>query len=194
MSRTCARVFTSTAAMLAIACTASAQVVQFEATWVRPGGITAAHATFDLDLTNFNANLNPTTGVQDSLSNLGITNLTITVTGSSGGAANGIWTTGDFDTAFLYTAMPIDPLIEWVGQPQGGGSLWGVGGWDANYLYNHDFSLFSPVPGVPIASGPYEFVLSTGQFLQLTSFHPVPMPGAVALLGLGGLAACRQRK
>ncbi|MFT3685979.1 MAG: hypothetical protein QM783_13840 [Phycisphaerales bacterium] len=181
------------AALVSAAASLNAAVQTFEANWSGPNGATAV-ATFDLDLNFFNAFNNPG-GPSSSgpipLPALGVSNMTLTVTGAASG--NGTWTTGDFIGMYMYTNLPINPMIEWVGQPQVNSGVWGTFDYTDPSTYS-DFNVF--VNGGPIGFGPYTFTTNggAGEAMYLTSVHPVPTPAAAAMLGLGGVASLRRRR
>jgi len=125
--------------------------------------------------------------------NPGVELLALDLTVSGAASGNGSFTLVDFAVAVFDTAgATFDMTTEVVGQPTAGGPFGtlGLGG------ANGDFNLFAASPTAP--TGTQWFELSTnggsGDKMALMSFRPVPAPGAMALLGLGGLLATRRRR
>ncbi|MFT3685977.1 MAG: PEP-CTERM sorting domain-containing protein [Phycisphaerales bacterium] len=176
--------------VMSAAASLNAQTISLEANWSNQSTGATAVATFDLDLPTFNAVSNGFFGGNSihSFASLGVSNFSLTIAGASSG--NGTWTDADLSGMVMYTNVLIDPTIEWVGQPQGDSSIWGV--YDGSGL--HDFNVFSSVSGSPNGTWYYELTASGGETLYLTSVHPVPAPAATAVLGLGGLATLRRRR
>ncbi len=117
--------------------------------------------------------------------------LDVTVLGAASG--NGSFTMVDFAIAVFDTGgATLDMTTELVGQPTPGGP-WGAPGLLGA---NGDFSIYAANATAPTATFFYELSTNggTGDKMTLTSFRPVPAPGAMALLGLGGLLASRRRR
>lgn len=175
------------AALAASAGSASAVVVPFIAEWANSASGATAVAYFDLDIADVNANYNPGSYLL-SFAGSPLSNFTITVAGASSG--NGTWVQSDFGTVYLVTTLALNPLVEWVGQPQA------VGTWGTNTNLTHDFNIFASTAGGPIGTWYYELTTNEGlgETLFLTSFRPVPAPAGVAVLGLTGLVAVGRRR
>lgn len=128
-----------------------------------------------------------------------VIDFSLTVSGASGGNGNFqlsdyagfIWTTSS-DPG---TAVSLDLTQELVGQATFGG-LWG----SANNGNTGDFSLFANADSSAPTSAGYAFVLAAnngrGDYMNLVSFRPVPVPGAIWLFGsaLAGLGLAGKRQ
>ena len=122
----------------------------------------------------------------------GVELLALDVTVSGAASGNGSFTLVDFSFVLFDTAGALlDMTTELVGQPTPGGP-WGALGLPVR---NGDFNLFAAGPA-PTGGSPFELTTNGGRgdTMGLQSFRPVPAPGAMALLGLGGLLATRRRR
>jgi hypothetical protein len=126
-----------------------------------------------------------------------VTALNVTVTGSTGGVGDGIFTLADYEAMVFdtsSTALNLGKELNGQTTSSPGGKTWGqddpIGSSDPAASYTGDFQIFS-VSASFAPSGVYPFQLATygGDYLQLVSFAPatssVPEPGSFALFGLG---------
>jgi hypothetical protein len=176
------------AVSVGLATSAHASILSFDLDWSGAsfGNGATAVGTISLDDALMN---NP--GSTDTGTAGFITAFSITVSGSAGG--DGTFGLADFATIFLDTGgLALDLTQELVGQPTLG-DPWGTSQPGAT---GGDFNMFSNGnnPLAPNGSWFFELSAASGEQMLLTSFRPVPAPGAAALLGLGGLMAARRRR
>lgn len=133
-------------------------------------------------------------GDQFLLPGIDVTDFSLTISGADSG--NGIFSLADFSFFTWNSAgATFDFAAEFIGQATTGGA-WGS---DQNWVSTSgDFNIFGL--GAPAPTAPMSFVLQTsdgtGNKLSLTSFRPVPVPGAVWLFGsalVGLIGFGRQR-
>ncbi len=115
------------------------------------------------------------------------------------GAGNGTFGLEDFALVIFEVQEPLDLTTELVGQRQGGGSTWGLGAWDPEFNFLHDFNVFADLtttPNAPFGSFFYEVRTNGGggEVMRLTSLRPIPAPGGMALLAVAGVAVARRRR
>lgn len=101
----------------------------------------------------------------------------VTISGTGGGDGTFTSAAGQFVILFLETSGFVDYTSELVAQ----GTV-------------ADFNFFGGGGSAPSGFGPNIFTASSGQSFHLASITPVPAPGALALLGLGGLVGARRRR
>ncbi len=117
--------------------------------------------------------------------------LDVTVSGAASG--NGLFTMVDFAIAVFATGgATLNMTTELVGQPTPGGP-WGT---PSPVGATGDFAIHALSPTAPTATFFFELTTNggAGDKMALQSFRPIPAPGAMALLGLGGLLASRRRR
>jgi hypothetical protein len=178
------------ALVASLAGSAAAQIVPFTAEWRNPATGAQAVALFDLDVGAVNALYNPGAYNFGPFAGSPFSNFTITVSGAAAG--NGTWVQADFSDVLLSTSLPLNPLTEWVGQPQDP-DPWGT----IPASGAHDFNIFAaPLTNAPSGVQEYQLGLleGSGETLSLTSFRPVPTPGAALVLAMGGALAARRRR
>lgn len=121
-----------------------------------------------------------------------VTSIEMTITGANAG--NGSYDTADFSSVFWSTAgATLDLSTELVGQSTPGGP-WGIAGLGGA---NGEFNLFPVGNGLPMGAAPFVIRATSGlsaDLLALTSFRPVPAPGAATILALAGFAGQRRRR
>ena len=123
----------------------------------------------------------------DSPVSLGVTDLSLTVSGATSG--NGTFSLADYSSMVLYTDDRLDLTTQLVGQ-----GTWGTD--------SGDFNLFTSNPNAPTGFGPFILAMDAGNGdqMQLTSFAPsvavAPEPSRALLLaaGLTGMMLRRRRK
>lgn len=123
----------------------------------------------------------------------GLSALSVTVTGSSGG--NGTFGLSDYSTFFINTAGgTLDLNSPWIGQNTPGG-VWGPLAFPTTV---GDLNMFSSGASVNAPSGSSIFTLLTagGDSMLLTSVAPVPEPETYAMLlaGLGMMGVAVKRR
>lgn len=159
---------------------AQAQSITYQLDYTSAGSAAATgFMTIDWGILGTQPNVLQTTG---SLTGLGVTDLSLTVTGAASG--NGAFAFGDFQGLVFQATAPLDINANLVGQAALN---------DLNF-FNADAS-----PNAP--RGTAIFTLTTaggaGDAMTLASFAPVPEPSEYAMLaglGLVGFGAWRKWK
>lgn len=151
------------AATLALTSVVRAEWIDLEADWSGAsfGNSASATATFSLDTATLN---NP--GFTVSNPSSAFQNFQFTLTGASSG--NGVFTASDFSLFILSTSSgTLDFHSELVGQSTPGG-LWGYGPMSVG-----DFNFFQNISAAPTGTSAFVLSTSSGEFISLTSLHPV---------------------
>ncbi len=181
------RITITLAALTGAAGLAHANILDFYVDWSGAafGNGASAAGTISIDDTLLN---NPgNTSTNDVAF---VTAFSITVTGTAGGAGDGTWTLGDFDSILIDTrSIALDLTQELVGQPTD------VDPWGSTSTLGGDFNIF-PTNGIGPEADWYFTIAAyiTHEDMVLTSFRPVPVPGVAALLAVTGLGAARRRR
>lgn len=181
------------AVTLALTSAVRAEWIDLEADWSGAsfGNSASATATFSLDTATM-TNPGFTTGSPSSA----FQNFQFTLTGASFG--NGVFTASDFSLFVLSTnSATLDFHSELVGQSTPSG-LWGYGPMSVG-----DFNFFQNISAAPTGSSPFVLSTSSGEFISLTSLHPVVTADPVAvpetgtwvmgLLALGAVVVVTRR-
>jgi hypothetical protein len=173
---------------------AFAAFVSFDVTWSGASNGNGASAT---GFITFDDTLLPDVGSLplNPLPNGAVTELGITVVGSTGGLADGTWEIGDFSNFYFATPVALNLGTELIGQSLGGGLVFGGDPQDGS---TGDFNLFASTSGAPAGFNYFELGLDNGEIIRVTSMLPsaVPIPAAVWLFGSGliGLVGIARRK
>jgi hypothetical protein len=155
-------------------CTPNPCFVTFAAKWT--GSTTNAKAIAIFDLAQPPILLNP--GTNSTGYGTTFKNLRLRVYGAAAG--NGTFTQASFTGISFHWPVAVNFLTQWVGQPQDSGTHWGVGDPSHAMTFSHDFNFNPGVPGAPGGTWYYELTagVPNGDRMELSSFAPVPAPGA----------------
>jgi len=172
------KAWTAVLVTAALTTAASAEIRSFIAEWSGAGLGNQATATAQISIDDALLN-NPGSTTTNTTPGL-VTAFSITVSGSTSG--DGIFDLSHFHFLFIDTGGGVlDLTQELVGQPTSG-TPWGTPGGNGG-----DFNMFANGLDLAAPTGSDYFQLSpagSAEAMVLTSFRPVPAPGAGAMLGL----------